>query len=459
MTTKKRHKRNNGVRKVCGCPRRQWAKCPHGWYFNFKVRGGTAYRFSVDKHEGRHIQSKTDAQALAGDYRKAIRAGTFGQPAPREAMTLQQLAETYLDRYVAAEHPETAQAFTWALATIGRTMIPRPTGGRAALGDWRVTDVTTDTIEHFRQVRRAGGTGIVGVNRHLGSLRAMFGWAVRVGYVEHTPFKRGTEAVIKLADEPTRSRRLNADLDEEAKLLAACGTHLRPVVECALETGMRRGEILSLQWSQVHGLTVEDDSTLTWAPRPEIVLPWTKTKTRRDRRVQVSSRLKSILEMRRFDPAGKPLPLSAYVFGTAIGTRVQSTKRAWMTAVLRAHGHTATYTATMNLSPASRAALAAIDLHFHDLRREAGSRWLEGGVPLHTIRDWLGHTNISQTSTYLAGTLATQHDAMRTYEARRVQLQRRATKARTGGRKSPRSATTPEKKLNKTAVGRGSAIM
>ena len=57
----------------------------------------------------------------------------------------------------------------------------------------------------------------------------------------------------------------------------------------------------------------------------------------------------------------------------------------------------------MNLTAASRATLATIDLHFHDLRREAGSRWLEGGVPLHTIRDWLGHTSIAQTSTYLSG--------------------------------------------------------
>ena len=47
---------------------------------------------------------------------------------------------------------------------------------------------------------------------------------------------------------------------------------------------------------------------------------------------------------------------------------------------------------------------AKIDgLHFHDLRREVGSRWMDAGVPLATIQRWLGHHNISQTSTYLAG--------------------------------------------------------
>jgi hypothetical protein len=53
---------------------------------------------------------------------------------------------------------------------------------------------------------------------------------------------------------------------------------------------------------------------------------------------------------------------------------VKDVKRAWMTAVLKAHGYRPTFTGTANLAPASRAALEQVDLHFHDLRREAGSR-------------------------------------------------------------------------------------
>jgi hypothetical protein len=73
-------------------------------------------------------------------------------------------------------------------------------------------------------------------------------------------------------------------------------------------------------------------------------------------------------------------------------------------AVLKAHGQNPAYVSGTNLSPESRAALKAIDLHFHDLRREAGSRWLDAGLPLHQVQVWLGHTNIAQTSTYLAVT-------------------------------------------------------
>jgi integrase len=165
---------------------------------------------------------------------------------------------------------------------------------------------------------------------------------------------------------------------------------------------------------------------------------------------------------------GQPRPSSAYVFGTAIGTRVKSIKRAWHTAILKAHGHTPTYSTTANLTAESWATFEAIDLHFHDLRREAGSRWLEGGVPLHTIRDWLGHTSIAQTSTYLAGTMQTQHDAMRRYDERRAAAEAEAEKARVArrgtdskrrGRKAPQTAGRAERNANKTTVDRHQPIM
>ena len=87
--------------------------------------------------------------------------------------------------------------------------------------------------------------------------------------------------------------------------------------------------------------------------------------------------------MRRVDPKGDPLSADCYVFGNTLGQKVDGTKRAWLTGGAGTHGHKPVYTDTMNLDEATAAALDAIDLHFHDLRREAGSRWLEGGVPLH----------------------------------------------------------------------------
>jgi integrase len=102
-----------------------------------------------------------------------------------------------------------------------------------------------------------------------------------------------------------------------------------------------------------------------------------------------------VLDARRNDPAGEPLPSAAFVFGDEVGRRRGSIKTAWRLTCGRAN---------------------ITGLHFHDLRREAGSRWMDAGVPLSTIQRWLGHHNISQTSTYLAASGGGDADAMRAFE-------------------------------------------
>ena len=193
-----------------------------------------------------------------------------------------------------------------------------------------------------------------------------------------TPFKVGTVAAVKLAREEARTRRLQPGEDERL-LLAAGG--LKDLIVAALETGCRLGELLSLQWLQVRG---------------DLFLPAGKTKAKKPRRVPISTVLQRVLDSRRNDPAGEPLPADAFVFGDEIGRQRHSIKTAWKLTCKRAKIE---------------------GLHFHDLRREAGSRWMDANVPLATIQRWLGHHNISQTSTYLAASGGGDADAMRAFEA------------------------------------------
>ncbi len=74
--------RNHGLRKICGCPRRTWPKCQHGWHFNFK-HTGKHYRLSLDRHAGRRLPNKTEAQAEADAIRMAIRKGRSAARRPR----------------------------------------------------------------------------------------------------------------------------------------------------------------------------------------------------------------------------------------------------------------------------------------------------------------------------------------------------------------------------------------
>lgn len=442
---------NDGLRKLCGCTRRTWAKCDHPWHFNFKPKGGAppadwlatpgrdgrprdpakwpGYRFSLDVHVGREIRSKTEAEALADEIRTEIRAGRFGTSAPVLAgLTVGQLLDTYTTELLDTRPGGAKINDVYQLNVVRRPVLRLPSGEQRAFAHWLVRDVSPGALELLRaallpqtrvthadkRVTRIGGP--VAANRGLRCLRTVCNWAVRVGYLEASPFKRGTETVIKLTRELKRTRRLH---DGEAeRLLPACGAHLRAVIECALETGMRRGEILGLRWADVQ----LDANEIRLAPA--------STKTRTGRTVPISARLRAILDMRGADPAGEPHPPSARVFGNEIGQRVGSIKTAW---------HAACKRATIE------------GLHFHDLRREAGSRWLDGGVPLQVVRDWLGHTSVAQTSTYLATTLQSQHDAMRRFNAHREALQGIATGGGKGGHTGAPLATTGNGNTPETA--------
>ena len=261
---------------------------------------------------------------------------------------------------------------------------------------------------------------------------------------------------MKLAKAHPRNRRLQAGGGEA--LLAACGPHLRACVEAALETGMRRGEILSLQWRQVEGMDIEG-TKVTWAPRATMFLPYQKTKTNR----VVASRF----------PRG-----SRAFWKCAASTRQASRTRSTGLSSARrpaVRSRTRTGLAPRNLAgawppghlycrrqPLARATtgVAGDRAAFHDLRREAGSRWMDAGVPIATIQRWLGHANVSQTSTYLAGTATSEHEAMRRFEEHReapaTGLQRGAEQ---GGTNGAQTAAGRDERPSENAVGRGSAIM
>jgi hypothetical protein len=61
-----------------------------------------------------------------------------------------------------------------------------------------------------------------------------------------------------------------------------------------------------------------------------------------------------------------------------------------------------------------REALRRVDLHWHDLRHEAASRWLERGLDVRAIQLLLGHASITTTQRYLNVTDQEMLQAMQT---------------------------------------------
>src|SRR5829696_7238597 len=78
----------------------------------------------------------------------------------------------------------------------------------------------------------------------------MLNWAVGREYLDRTPFRRGTETLIrKLREDNRRHRRVTED--EEARLLQVSQPSLRSLIITALDTGMPRGEMLALRFGDI----------------------------------------------------------------------------------------------------------------------------------------------------------------------------------------------------------------
>ncbi|HMF98187.1 MAG TPA: hypothetical protein VKE96_27990 [Vicinamibacterales bacterium] len=78
----------------------------------------------------------------------------------------------------------------------------------------------------------------------------MMNWAVGREYLDRTPFRRGTETLIRKQHEDNRRRRRLSE-DEEAKLLAVATPFLRSMIIAALDTGMRQGEMLAVRFGDI----------------------------------------------------------------------------------------------------------------------------------------------------------------------------------------------------------------
>ena len=86
------------------------------------------------------------------------------------------------------------------------------------------------------------------VNRSIEILRHMLNWAIGREYLDKTPFRRGTETLVrKLREDNKRRRRISEE--EEQRLLAHAPAHLRSLIIVALDTGMRRGEMLAVRFA------------------------------------------------------------------------------------------------------------------------------------------------------------------------------------------------------------------
>ncbi|MBN1273888.1 MAG: tyrosine-type recombinase/integrase [Candidatus Aminicenantes bacterium] len=217
-------------------------------------------------------------------------------------------------------------------------------------------EITSLHIEKYKVYRLKQNVRPSTVNRCLAILRKMFNLAVEWDLLKISPMRK-----IKFYSEKDNLKERILTKDEETRLLEESAEHLKPILIVALNTGMRRGEILNLKWNQVD------------LKRKTIRVE--ETKSGKMRFISVNTPLLHELQKHQSTKS-----TSDYLFiNPKTGKPLTSVKTAFKAACRRA---------------------GIFNLRFHDLRHTFASRLVERGIDLITVKELLGHSSVKITERY-----------------------------------------------------------
>lgn len=257
------------------------------------------------------------------------------------------------------------------------------------LGAYRLSALSPGVLLAWRDNRlKAVSPGTVA--REMGLLGGVLSWARKERLI---PLPQNPVSAISApASNDARDRRVTAD--EVARLLTAMADApteaggvarkgryrvgsrqqwLRPAVELALETAMRQGEILNLEWQNVD------------LAEQTAFLP--STKNGEPRTVPLSRRAVAILEA-----MPRPVNERARIFPIT----ADALKKAWTRAVRRARLTYEAECTRAGKTPDNR----LLDLRFHDLRHEATSRLADKLPNLIELAAVTGHKDLRMLKRY-----------------------------------------------------------
>ncbi len=318
----------------------------------------------------RRAESKGHAKDLVEDLIAEVDK-TGGRSLAKEHMTFLDLATYYEKEFLKpAEYVDGRKVA--GVRSISPAMAPVK-ALKQHFGKRQLRGITHSDIRAFRAERLGTKTkakkqrSVAAVNRELEKLRRLLNIAEREGWILRNPMRSG-DPLIRVADERKRERILTRD--EELRLLSACDnryrSHLRPIRICALDTGMRRGEILSLKWSDVDF----EEQVLT--------IRAFNTKTMKERQLSLTTRL--VIELEKLWDES-PKNKDQLVFGFT-----NNVKKSFTSVRIKS---------------------GLPDIRFHDLRHTAATRLVAAHLPLPEVGRVLGHTQANTTYRYVNANIET----------------------------------------------------
>jgi integrase len=229
-------------------------------------------------------------------------------------------------------------------------------------GDYYVTEIVPKLIQQYKIKRRKENASPYSINRELALMKHAYTLAINEWeWAQNNPVKQ-----VSMEKEPaSRDRWLSHE--EEKTLLQACPVWVREIVLFALETGCRRGEILSLLWRDCD------------VSKRVVTIYGKKTGERRT--IPLSQASYELLKIKQKEKLKVLSSTENYLFTNSLGEKIRKDV----------------------IACAFKSALKKADIkdfRFHDLRHTFATRLSQAGVDPYTVQTIMGHKSFTTTQRY-----------------------------------------------------------
>jgi len=319
------------------------------WCINFQVDGKRIRKVA-------HLaQTEDEALVVLSQEMRNAFDHEYGVVHEREKITFKDFSEIYLETYAKVRKRSWKSDKKYLKAQL----IP-------FFGILAVNKITPLTVDRFVAKRQKDGVKNSTINRELTVLKKMLALAIDWEFaIEKNPVKRARY----FSEEKYRRDRI-LSYEEENALFQEAATHLKPILVCALRTGMRCAEILGLKWENVD------------LKKREITIKAEASKSGKARIIPINNTL--LYELEKLNRARSPFVFLYDDPKTGKSRPIKYVQHSFTAACKRAD---------------------VKGLRFHDLRHTVASRLVSKGADPVTVKNLLGHAHLKTTEIYIHSNL------------------------------------------------------
>ncbi len=305
------------------------------------------------RDNGRKIQKslgtsdKKLARAIEAKVRTEIVEGSYFEKLVGRNKTFKDMINRFITEYAPTLSENTQRSYTTSL----KFLMP-------FFKDSNLSSISPKMISRYKVLRKGDGVKPATVNRELAMLSKAFNLAVKEWeWANNNPASK----VSKERENNARDRWLT--IEEEKRLLDISPEWVKQILIFGLNTGLRLGELSSLEWSRVNILN-----------RTILI---NITKNGEQRTVPLNKSALGVLEKK---------------------LKVKSLKNDYV--FLNRHGGKVNHNSLRNVFHKLIRSAGIDNFRLHDMRHTFATRMAQRGIDIYKISKLLGHKDIKMTQRY-----------------------------------------------------------